>query len=136
MRSAALMMMSVLVPMAFGQGLCRDLDATKLRIGSFRYQTLVDGKDGGESRIRIRRSRESGNVIFSNVVTGAFSQSWESVATPRFAPLTAKLVFGEGDSARTAFELTYGERRVTGFAVATKAQPPVRRELDEALAAG
>ena len=69
MRSAALMMMSVLVPMAFGQGHCRDLDATKLRIGSFRYQTLVDGKDGGESRIRIRRSRESGNVIFSNMVT-------------------------------------------------------------------
>jgi hypothetical protein len=129
-----LIMMCALTPMAFGQGVCRDLDASRLKIGAFHYRTLVEGRVAGRSRIQVRRSPDSGNFVFSNLVTGAFNQSWESVASPQFMPRTARLVLGEGNAARTAFELTYREGRVSGFAVSTRAQPPVRRTVDESLA--
>jgi hypothetical protein len=121
-------------PVAFGQGICRDLDASRLKTGAFYYRTLVDGKDAGGSRIQVRKSSGSGDFVYSNVVSGAFSQNWESVASAQFAPRTAKLVFGVGDTALTAFELSYREGRVNGYAVDRKAQPPVRRTVDEGVA--
>jgi hypothetical protein len=121
-------------PAAFSQDLCRDLDAGRLQTGTFHYRTLVDGKDAGASRIEVRRSPASSDFVFSNQVTGAFTQSWQSVASSRFVPLTAKLVFGAGETAQTAFELAYREGRVKGYAVARKEQPPVRRAVDEAVA--
>jgi hypothetical protein len=76
-----------------------DLDATRLQTGSFSFRTLVEGKEVGRSRIQIHRAADSGNYVFSNLVTGSFSQSWEAVATPRFAPVSAKLSFGQGSGA-------------------------------------
>lgn len=107
-----------------------DLDATRLQTGSFSFRTLVEGKEVGRSRIQIHRAADSGNYVFSNLVTGSFSQSWGAVATPRFAPVSAKLSFGQGSGARTAFELSYQGNRVTGF-MASRKEPSKRREIDE-----
>jgi uncharacterized protein DUF3108 len=107
-----------------------DLDATRLQTGSFSFRTLVEGKEVGRSRIQIHRAADSGNYVFSNLVTGSFSQSWEAVATPRFAPVSAKLSFGQGSGARTAFELSYQGNQVTGF-MASRKEPSKRREIDE-----
>ena len=107
-----------------------DLDATRLQTKSFSFRTLVEGKEVGRSRIQIHRAADSGNYVFSNLVTGSFSQSWEAIATPRFAPVSAKLSFGQGSGARTAFELSYQGNRVTGF-MASRKEPSKRREIDE-----
>src|SRR4029078_3113368 len=80
-----------------------DLDAGRLQTGSFSFRTLVAGKETGQSRIQIRRSADSRHYIFSNLVVGSFSQSWEAVASPTFGPVSAKLSFGQGSAARTAF---------------------------------
>ena len=110
-----------------------DLDAGKLQIGSFSFRTLVDGKEVGQSQIQIHRAADSGNYVFSNLVSGSFSQSWESVATSTFAPVSAKLSFGQGSAARTAFDLSYHDDRVTGFIVSQK-DPLKKREVDEMVA--
>jgi hypothetical protein len=70
--------------------------------------------------------------MFSNFVTGSFSQSWEAVASATFAPVSAKLSFGEGAAARSAFELCYYGNRVTGFLIPRK-EPSKRREVDETV---
>jgi hypothetical protein len=121
------------VAMASGQVARCDLDATRLRTGSYTFRTLVDGKEVGRSRIQIGRSADSGNYVFSNVVIGSFSQSWEAVASPTFAPVSAKLSFGQGSAARTAFELSYQGDRVTGF-IASQKEPFKKREVDETVA--
>ena len=107
-----------------------DFDATRLRTGSYSSRTLVDGKEVGRSRIQITKSADSGNYVFSNVVIGSFSQSWEAVVSPTFAPVLAKLRFGQGSSARSVFELAYQGTRVTGFITAQKSK---RREVNETI---
>jgi hypothetical protein len=119
--------------MAGGQVARCDFDATRLRTGSYSFRTVVEGKEVGRSRIQISKSADSGNYIFSNVVIGSFSQSWEAVASPTFAPVSAKLSFGQGSAARTAFDLSYQGNRVTGFITSQK-EPFKRREVDEAIA--
>jgi hypothetical protein len=119
--------------MSGGQAARCDFDATRLRMGSYSFRTLVDGKEVGRSRIQISKSAGSGNYVFSNVVIGSFSQSWEAVASPTFAPVSAKLSFGQGSGARTAFDLSYQGNRVTGF-IAPQKEPSNRREVDEAIA--
>jgi hypothetical protein len=119
--------------MAGGQVARCDFDATRLRTGSYSFRTLVEDKDVGRSRIQISKSADSGNYVFSNVVIGSFSQSWEAVASPTFAPVSAKLSFGQGSAARTAFHLSYQGNRVTGFITSQK-EPFKRREVDEAIA--
>jgi hypothetical protein len=119
--------------MAGGQVARCDFDATRLRTGSYSFRTLVDGKEAGRSRIQIRKFADSGNYVFSNLVLGSFSQSWEAVASPTFAPVSAKLSFGQGSAARTAFDLSYQGNRVTGF-IASQKEPFKRREVDEAIA--
>jgi hypothetical protein len=111
-----------------------DIDAERLRTGLFRYRTVVDGKEAGQSQIQIRKSA-SGNFVFTNLVEGAFSQSWEAVATRAFGPISARLTMGQGKDARIAFDLAYHGSRVTGFASSVKDQQPVRRDVDEAVAA-
>jgi hypothetical protein len=109
-----------------------DLNADRLRTGSFTYRTLVDGRAAGESRIGVHRQENSGNFVFSNLVTGSFSQSWEAIASPTFAPVSAKLSLGEGAAARPVFELAYNGNRVVGFVVARK-EPSKKREVSEAV---
>jgi hypothetical protein len=133
LRLASFLLSALLV---FGQSSGRDLNAERLQTGSFRYRTTMAGKDAGESLIQIRQPAESGNYVYSNRVEGAFSQSWEAIATRVFAPVSAKLVYGQGDSARTSFELTYRDGRVKGFAYSGRDQlPSSRRVVDEAVAA-
>jgi hypothetical protein len=109
-----------------------DLNAARLRTGTFRYRTLIDGKDAGQGRIEIRKAA-GGTYVFSNFITGTFSQSWESVALRDFTPVSAKLTFGEGAEARPAFDLAYRDGRVSGFATVRKSQPPERRTIDDAF---
>jgi hypothetical protein len=95
----------------------------------------VDGKEEGRSRIQIRKAG-SGNFVYTNLVEGAFSQFWEAVASRAFGPVSARLTMGQGKDARTAFELAYRGGRVTGFAFSARnAQQPLRRTVDEAVAA-
>jgi len=111
-----------------------DFDAGRLRAGVFRYRTLIEGKEAGESRISVRRS-DSGDFVFSNVVEGAFGQSWESVASRGFLPVSAKLTMGEGKDARAVFELTYRNGRVAGFASSRKdGKAPEQTPVDERVA--
>src|SRR4030095_13891994 len=125
-----LVIVCLLLAIASGQDARPDLDAGRLQTKSFSFRTLVEGKEVGRSRTQIHRAADSGNYVFSNLVTGSFSQSWEAVATPRFAPVSAKLSFGQGSGARTAFELSYPGNRVTGF-IASRKEPSKRREIDE-----
>ena len=118
--------------MAGGQVARCDFDATRLRTGSYSFRTLVDGKEVGRSRIQISKSADSGNYVFSNVVIGSFSQSWEAVVSPTFDPVLAKLRFGQGSAARSVFELAYKDGRVTGFLTAQK-EPSKRREVNETI---
>jgi len=118
--------------MASGQVARCDFDATRLRTGSYSFRTLVDGKEVGRSRIQISKSADSENYVFSNVVIGSFSQSWQAVVSPTFAPLLAKLRFGEGSAARSVFELAYKDGRVAGFITARK-EPFKRREVNETI---
>jgi hypothetical protein len=122
--------LSLALTIANGQVAQPDLDARRLQTGSFSFRTLAEGKEVGRSRIQIYRVADSGNYVFSNLVTGSFSQSWEAVVTSTFAPVSAKLSFGQVGAARTAFELSYHGNRVTGFMASRKA-PYKRREIDE-----
>ena len=119
--------------MAGGQVARCDFDATRLRTGSYSFRTLVDGKEVGRSRIQISKSADSGNYVFSNVVIGSFSQSWEAVVSPTFDPVSAKLTFGQGSAARTVFELAYQGSRVTGF-IAPQKEAFKKRKVDETVA--
>jgi hypothetical protein len=123
----------LVLAIASGQDARPDLDAGRLQPGSFSFRTLVDGKEVGRSRIQIRRSTDAGNYIFSNLVIGSFSQSWEAVASQTFAPVSAKLSVGQGSAARTAFDLSYKGDRVTGFMTSQK-EPLRKREVDETIA--
>ena len=122
---------SLLVALSWSQDKSPTLDASRLRTGSFRYRTLVNGKPDGESLIQIRKSEDGDLYTFSNTVSGAFSQSWEAVASRAFVPVSAKLIFGEGSRAKPAFELSYSGGRVSGFV--EKASE--RRNVNDAVAA-
>lgn len=127
--------LALFVARLVGQGVRPNLDAERLQTGSFRYKTIVNGKTAGESKIQIRKSR-SGDFVFTNLVEGAFSQSWEAVASRIFEPISAKLTMGQGKDALVVFDLAYHGPRVTGFATSGKGQEPrVRRVIDDAIAA-
>jgi hypothetical protein len=109
-----------------------DFDAGRLQTGVFLYRTVVDGKEAGLSRIQIRKT-DPNTFSFTNLVEGMFSQSWEALASRALVPISAKLITGSGKAARTVFELSYRNGRVSGFATSTK--QPERRAIDEAVAA-
>ena len=93
-------------------------DASRLRLGQFRYRTIVKGKDAGGSTISIARS-DDGTYRFTNEVTGQFRQSWEAVATSRFEPRTATLGLGQNDDRRRSMSLVYEAGAVSGTATRT-----------------
>lgn len=103
-------------------------DAGHLKTGRFLYQDFLNGNQVGSDEISIRRAPDSGNFIYTNLVTGQFvAQQWEAVATASFVPISAKLSFGEGPNMKPAFNLTYQGGRVRGFAM-TKER--ARRQID------
>jgi Protein of unknown function (DUF3108) len=89
-------------------------NAEQLKTGRFLYRTFVNGKDAGTSEISISKLGPD-RFMFTNRISGAFAQQWEAVATAMFAPVSAKLAFGEGDKLRSRFELNYREGRATGW---------------------
>ena len=123
---------SLTLAAASGEGARPDVDAGRLQTGSFSFRTLVDGKEVGQSRIQIRRSADLRNYLFTNLVIGSFSQSWEAVASPAFRPVSVKLSFGQGSAVRTAFDLSYQGDRVTGF-ITSKKEPLKKREVGETV---
>jgi hypothetical protein len=50
------------------------LNAGLLKPGRFLYRTIVRGEDAGDSEISIRKAPDSGNFVYTNRVSGAFSQ--------------------------------------------------------------
>jgi len=120
---------------AVGQTPRPAFDATRLQQGSFRYRTMVDGNEAGQSQIDVRATSGTDRYRFSNAIVGAFSQRWEAIATRAFEPVSASLVFGEGATTKPMFELTYRAGRVTGTALMRRLQPPSRQPVDEAVSA-
>jgi hypothetical protein len=90
--------------------------AETLKAGRFQYRTLVNGKDAGTHEISISKSGTD-RFIFTNKVSGAFAQQWEAVATAMFAPVSAKISFGEGDKLQPRFELNYRDDHAIGWRI-------------------
>lgn len=94
----------------------REFDAGRLKLGTFVYRETQAGKDAGKSEIEIERIEGTGNLRFSSVVTGVFSQQWSVITTPELSPISARLSFGQ--TAQTvAFDLTYAGNKVSGFSL-------------------
>jgi hypothetical protein len=102
-------------------------NAARLQTGSFLYRTVVGGEEAGRSKIQIRQNPRN-RYTFSNSVGGLHAQSWEAIANPDMSPVSAKLVFGEGEGAKAAFELHYDAGRAKGF---SKLRP-----VDDSIVAG
>jgi hypothetical protein len=90
--------------------------AEKLKTGQFQYRTVINGRDEGTSEISITKSGAD-TFIFSNRVSGAFAQQWEAVANAKFAPVSAKISFGEGDKLQPRFEINYRDGRAIGWRI-------------------
>ena len=108
-------------------------DGHRLKTGQFLYRDSSEGKQLGTSRIAIQLTAAGGNYDFSAETIGYGDQQWESIATPSFAPLSAKLSFGKAKNSSPAFDLTYVPGRVTGFVVTHSHSNPgsgMRRAVD------
>lgn len=105
-------------------------DAHRLKTGTFTYRTMSGGKEEGQSRIAIQANAE-GNFAFSANITGAFDQSWESIATAQFHAVSASLSFGGKEGRKQSFDLKYSDGHVTGFAAARRTSPA--RAIDDAV---
>jgi hypothetical protein len=90
------------------------LDATRLKLGHFKYRTLLDGKDAGEDEITVHKNPLSGIFELSDQIEGTFAQQWSATTTTQFKPVAAKLAFGSGNARRTAFEFIYKDGRAMG----------------------
>ena len=110
-------------------------EARRLQSGTFHYRELDHGKDIGKSELTIQRVPDSGNFSFSAKIDGEFQQQWESIASPEFEPVSAKLTFGDGAHSFPAFDIHYRSGRVTGFAFARR-DPHARKVVDAAIPAG
>jgi Protein of unknown function (DUF3108) len=104
-------------------------NAGHLKTGQFVYRTVIHGKEAGNSEISVHKLPDSENFVYTNRVSGAFSQQWEAIATPTFTPISARLTFGEGEKLRKEFELKYQDGRVTGR-VSGKANIDVQMSTD------
>jgi hypothetical protein len=111
----------------------RTRSADRLKTGSFlhRYRDREGNTDLGHTVLTIERIPNSPNFRFAADISGKFAQQWESIASPAFDPISAKLSFGEATNSFAAFDLHYAEGRVTGF-VADRKGPTrgTRRPVD------
>jgi hypothetical protein len=90
--------------------------AERLKKGTFLYREREGNSELGQTTITIQRLPGSPNFRFTADISGKFAQQWESIASPAFDPISAKLSFGEPPDSVPAFELRYAQGRVTGFA--------------------
>ncbi len=110
-------------------------DARRLQLGTFRYSDSSHGKVVGESKIRVQRSEEGHEYVFSNVVKGASDQRWKAVITPNFAPISAELTFGGSAGQHKAFDLLYSDNHVSGVAATRNHDGFIDRRISEKIAA-
>jgi hypothetical protein len=89
--------------------------AERLKTGTFLLHNRDGNTDLGESTITIQRLQNSPNFRFAADISGKFAQQWESIASPAFDPISAKLTFGDAANSFAAFDLHYAQGRVTGF---------------------
>jgi hypothetical protein len=89
----------------------------RLKTGSFlhRFRDREGHTDLGQTTLTIQRIPNSPNFRFAADISGEFAQQWESIASPAFDPIFAKLSFGEAADSVPAFELHYARGRVSGF---------------------
>jgi hypothetical protein len=90
--------------------------AEQLKTGRFQYRSVINGKDAGTSETSISKLGPD-KFMFTVRVSGAFAQQWEAVATAMFAPVSAKISFGEGDKLQPRFELNYRDGRAIGWRI-------------------
>jgi hypothetical protein len=93
-------------------------DASRLRVGEFRYRTLVKGNEAGTSSISITRTAPD-TYRFRNQVSGQFRQTWEAIASGRFEPRSATLGLAQDDDRRRSMSLVYDAGVVSGTATRT-----------------
>jgi hypothetical protein len=113
-----------------------EADANQLRTGRFSYRTTLQERDAGTSEISIREGPSRGTFVYSNHVTGQFSQQWEAIASADFTPISAQLSFGDGGTLHPAFELKYQARRVTGFVIPRHSDTAGKRKVDVKILPG
>jgi hypothetical protein len=112
-------------------------DAHRLKTGEFTYRDSIHGKQLGTSKITIEKAAAGSNYDFAAETIGYGDQQWESVATPSFEPVSAKLSFGKPGARSPEFDITYTNRRVTGFVVSRPhSQTGARRSVDALVPAG
>jgi hypothetical protein len=87
----------------------------RLKAGTFLYHDYQGHTELGQSAITIEHLPNSPNFRFAADISGKFEQQWESIASPTFDPISARLSFGEAVDSVPAFELHYSLARVTGF---------------------
>jgi hypothetical protein len=109
-------------------------EAHRLQMGTFRYSDSSNGKVVGESTIRVQRSEQKHQYVFSNVVVGASDQRWKAVIAPNFSPISAELTFGGGGGQHKAFDLSYSRNYVSGVVGAYDRNGLVYRRFREEIA--
>jgi hypothetical protein len=92
-------------------------DAHRLQTGQFDYRDTSDGKPLGMSRIVIEKAGGGKEYDFSAETLGYGDQQWESIATPSFVPISARLSYGKAGHRSPSFDLRYTAGKVSGFAV-------------------
>jgi hypothetical protein len=123
MKYRSLLLILCIGAVAIGAGCCAaepsepPFDASRLKTGTFVYRDIRDYQEVGQSEISVRKRPSTEDFVFSNVVTGEFSQRWTAISTANFHPIFANLSFGDGSP---VFELNYTADRVTGFLVKHK----------------
>jgi hypothetical protein len=110
-------------------------DAHRLKIGQFIYRDSGHGKILGTSRIIIQKDVRTGNFNFSDESKGYFDQQWETVASPQFSPISAKLNYGPASNSVPYFNLAYASGRVRGLRCRTRTgcnpMTPVEASISE-----
>ena len=68
-----------------------------LKTGTFLYREREGDADPGKTSVSIERLPNSRNFRFAADISGKFAQQWESIASPSFDPISAKLTFGDSN---------------------------------------
>jgi hypothetical protein len=111
---AALALVSGFAHAQTDRSLSDHINAKQLRTGRFHYRDLEKGADIGSSDITIRNGSRPDTFVYTNQVSGRFSQQWEAVAGSHFEPISANLSFGGGDARHVTLDLKYTAQHVTG----------------------
>jgi hypothetical protein len=90
----------------------QSFDATRPRTGRFGYRVMKAGKEIAKFSLTVEKAVK-GNFRFRGEATG-FDEKWESIATPRFDPVSAMLRMQLRDGKMYSMSSKYGDGYVTG----------------------